>query len=381
MNLKKPKIVLITGFWSKKNRSIVGTASKLMNILKPLSDETTWIITNHSIKDLTKANLIEIEYKGIGKSFLKILFYHFLYQAKIMLIILKLIRLSRADIFIFAYGSDLTIFPILLGRLLRKKVIIRTDGRQSITSQKHHDKPNKGRIVLYNIIEKVTYLFANKIVSESKCMVDLYNLKKYQPKINIGSQYVAASFFTKTKKLNKRKYIVGYIGRLSTEKGVLEFAQSLPLILKGKESGKALIVGEGDVKGKVREILVNNNVEDEVELTGWIENKELPTYLNEIKVLVFPSCTEGLPNIVLEAMACGTPVLATPVGGIPDVIRDGETGFIMEDNTPECIAKNVIRALNHPDLEKITKNARALIEKEYTLEAAAERYKKILENI
>ena len=80
-------------------------------------------------------------------------------------------------------------------------------------------------------------------------------------------------------------------------------------------------------------------------------------------------------------MACGTPVLATPVGGVPDVIKDDETGFIIEDNSPECIAENVERALNSPDLDKIVKNARELVEKEFTYEAAVERYREILENI
>ena len=80
-------------------------------------------------------------------------------------------------------------------------------------------------------------------------------------------------------------------------------------------------------------------------------------------------------------MACGTPVLATLVGGVPDLIKDGNIGFIMEDNSPECIAKNVMRALEHPDLERIVENARALVEREFTYEAAVERYRKILDNI
>ena len=80
-------------------------------------------------------------------------------------------------------------------------------------------------------------------------------------------------------------------------------------------------------------------------------------------------------------MGCGTPVLATSVGGAPDLIKDDETGFIMEGNSPECIARNVIRALEHPNLDEIVKNARALVEREFTYEAAVERYRKILENI
>jgi glycosyltransferase involved in cell wall biosynthesis len=84
---------------------------------------------------------------------------------------------------------------------------------------------------------------------------------------------------------------------------------------------------------------------------------------------------------MLEAMACGTPILASPVGAIPDLIKDGETGFIMADNSPECIARNIIRALNHPYLEKIADNGRALVEKEFTFEKAVERYRELLNSL
>ena len=77
-------------------------------------------------------------------------------------------------------------------------------------------------------------------------------------------------------------------------------------------------------------------------------------------------------------MGCGT--LATSVGSAPDLIKDGETGFIMKDNSSECIAKNVMRALEHLELEKIVENARELIEKDFTYEAAGG-YRKILDNI
>ena len=98
-------------------------------------------------------------------------------------------------------------------------------------------------------------------------------------------------------------------------------------------------------------------------------------------MIVIPSYTETGPLILFEAMACGTPAIATLVGSIPDLIEDGKTGFILENNSSERIAENVIRVLEHPNLDEITKNARNIIEEKYTYEAAVERYRKILENI
>jgi glycosyltransferase involved in cell wall biosynthesis len=77
-------------------------------------------------------------------------------------------------------------------------------------------------------------------------------------------------------------------------------------------------------------------------------------------------------------LACGTPVLATPVGGIPDVIKDGETGFILDGNSAESIARGAIRALNYPKLLEIAKSARALIESKYSYAAAFQRYERLL---
>jgi glycosyltransferase involved in cell wall biosynthesis len=74
-------------------------------------------------------------------------------------------------------------------------------------------------------------------------------------------------------------------------------------------------------------------------------------------------------------------VLATPVGAIPDVIIDGKTGFIMENNSPECIAENVIRALNSPDLERIAENGRRFVEENFTFEKVVENWRGILQDI
>ncbi len=141
------------------------------------------------------------------------------------------------------------------------------------------------------------------------------------------------------------------------------------------------MIGDGELRDEIEHFLSENNIQSQVDLLGWVENRQLPNFLNDVRLVVVPSDYEGLPSGVLEAMACGTPVLATPVGGIPDLIRDEETGFFMENNTPQCIAQNAIRSLSHPNLEQISRNAQALIERQYTYEAATERYKSVLESL
>jgi len=91
--------------------------------------------------------------------------------------------------------------------------------------------------------------------------------------------------------------------------------------------------------------------------------------------------TEGLPTTILEALACGTPVYATPVSGVPDVVKDGETGFLMEGSDPDDARAGVVNALDRGDLAAVSANGRRLIETEYSFEAATARYGAILRGL
>ena len=81
---------------------------------------------------------------------------------------------------------------------------------------------------------------------------------------------------------------------------------------------------------------------------------------------------------MLEAMACGTPVLATPVGAIPDVIKDKETGFLLRDNSPACVAEGIVQALDYPHLEQLATNARNLVENRFRYEYAVKSWARVL---
>ena len=128
----------------------------------------------------------------------------------------------------------------------------------------------------------------------------------------------------------------------------------------------------------MKEELKNIEPRDKVGFPGWIPHDKLPEYLNELKVIVSPSFSEGgVPALILEAMACGTIVLVTSVAGV-DIIKDGENGFVLKDNLPESIAEKVIEVLGHPKPEKVVNGALGLVKEKYSYEKMVAQFKNML---
>lgn len=288
----------------------------------------------------------------------------------------KLVQISGKVDIIILYLSGPLILTVLAAKLLGKKVSIYVTGLASKDMKAlrsrwaRHILPRISRL-----LEDACFTLADQILVESGSVTQFHNLGRYQNKVAItGGRYVDSGLYSIRNQLAQRGNAVGYIGRVTKSKGVINFAKGIPLIAKGYGSNvRFLIVGDGDQLEQIKQVVDDTGQKDRVSFTGWIPYNELSDYYNQLKLLVLPSYTEGLPGIVQEAMACGTPVLATAVGGVPDLIKDEETGFIMEDNSPECIAKNVMRALEHPRLGEIAQDARNLIEKQYTYDVVAKK--------
>lgn len=277
--------------------------------------------------------------------------------------------------------------PQLIARIFGKKIVLITGGTQSkniIVKNKAKVNPCiyfVSKIII--IFEKMNYSVSDLIIVFSKS--EIYKkpgLKRYSQKVRCqGKRFVDNKMFRVETNLYKREMKIGFVGRFAQEKGINNFIEAIPSILDDKKDMKFLIIGDGPLLMSVQNYVKKMKLQDKVELLSWIPHDKLCSYLNNLQLLVIPSYTEGLPNVLLEAMACGTPVLATPVGAIPDIIKDGENGFIMENNSPECIKENVLKALKNPNLENIITNANALVEQEFTPEAAVKRYGKIIDSL
>ena len=352
--------------------------SNLVDILHSLSNDLYLITGNDGytlFKENEKIHTYGIRHEGGANVFTRIMRYIYT-QLKISYKLAKIT--GNVDLWIFFIGGEGLLLPMLTARLLRKKVVLALAGFPTKCSQVQKDPLSKAATFL----SEINLILSNIIIAYSERVVEERGLEKYKNKISIAhDHFFDFDTFKIKKKFDARKNLVGYIGRLSEEKGVLNFVKAIPKVLEKENEIKFLVGGDGQLRDKIEEYLDVASLTDKVKLPGWIPDEEFSTYLNELKLFVLPSYTEGLPYTLLEAMACGTPVLATSVGAIPDAIEDGETGFIMEDNSLDGIAKNVLRVLNYPNLDEIVKNARELVEKEFTYEVAVERYRKILEQI
>jgi glycosyltransferase involved in cell wall biosynthesis len=279
---------------------------------------------------------------------------------------------------LWIFFGDPSPLPLLVVKLFRKKIMLIAAASTTQILNTNKDKYSR----YLSFIFKINYFLFDSIVVYSTQIIQEWNLEKFSHKIHIAHEH-----FIDLNKLRiyvpfkQRDECIGYIGRLSQEKGIFNLVEAIPDILEVIEPISVLIGGDGPLRGEIENILNEKKLNGKVKLTGWITHDNLPICLNKLKLIILPSYTEGLPNIMLEALACGTVVLATAVGAIPDFIKDGKTGFIMENNSPGCIARNVIRVLNHPKLEKITDNGRDLVENEFTYKKAVDKFREILSNI
>lgn len=291
----------------------------------------------------------------------------------------KILKVSnKVDGWFFLFSAEFQLFPIIMARLCRKKVIIIITGSAIKTLESKKDPLKYGLLML----QFLTLIFAEKIVVYSNNIVKEYSLQRWVRKIVIAQENIIDfGVFKITEEYRSRECIVGYIGRFSEEKGILPLLHATQEILNKKPDAKFLFIGDGVLRETIEQYLRENNLGDKIILPGWISHESLPDYLNRMKILVIPSDTEGLPNVMLEAMACGTPVLATAVGAITDVISDGETGFIMTDNSPECIARNVIRVLQSRNQDCIVENGRHFVEENFLFGKIVTKWIEILDGI
>ena len=165
--------------------------------------------------------------------------------------------------------------------------------------------------------------------------------------------------------LKPTDHVIGYIGRMSHEKGVHILLEALQILVKKQEKIIAIIVGDGPF----RETLIQQATARDIMPNCRFLNhrQDVPDILPALDLLTIPSLTEGLPQILLEAMASSLPVIASHVGGIPEVIQNGITGILVPSKNPVALARAMDRMLFDKAMAKqIGEAGRMRVEQNFT---------------
>ena len=154
------------------------------------------------------------------------------------------------------------------------------------------------------------------------------------------------------------------VGRLVYKKGFDVLIAAMPQLLATEPQARALIVGSGPLEGELREQAERAGVSSRVVFAGSVPHVELPSYFGAADAVVVPSVhgpagnVDGLPNTLMEALSSGTPLVASAVAGIPDVVVDGANGLLVAERDAAALTSAMLRVLGDGRL-RLTIGARA----------------------
>jgi colanic acid/amylovoran biosynthesis glycosyltransferase len=176
------------------------------------------------------------------------------------------------------------------------------------------------------------------------------------------------------------------VGRLIEKKGFADLVRACSLLHGDGFSFRCRIVGKGELDAELRALIAELGLEEQVELAGPIPRERLLAVYPRASVVVAPCVIgvdgnrDGLPTVVVEAMALGVPVVATDVTGIPELVENGRTGLLVPQHHPEALAGAIRRVLSEPAwAEALVRAGRARVEREFDLEANVARLRAMLE--
>lgn len=283
---------------------------------------------------------------------------------------------KQTHVFIFFIGGESLVLPVLVGKLLRKKMILCHPG-SAIKSAQFQQIP---LISFLRFSRFFVRLLVNNITVYSKNIIVEDDLENFRFKTLVAHEhFLDVDGCCSPPPINLRDNCVGYVGRLTAEKGVMTFIEAISIISKKMTNFNFAIIGSGPLSEKIKKEIIKNNLSGNVTLFGWVPHQELFDHFKKMRLFVLPSLTEGLPNVVLEAIANGVPVLVNPVGALPDIIKDYDNGFLLKSTDPKILAAKIIELLGNPQLlQAVSNNAYDFLKNEFNKVKTIEHWMEII---
>jgi glycosyltransferase involved in cell wall biosynthesis len=263
---------------------------------------------------------------------------------------------------VHTHSSKAGILGRLAARLAGVKAIVHT-----VHGWSFHGFQFRPAYYLYLFLEKVCAYFSSAIIVVSQCdkMRGLrsgigtpgkYRLIRYYIERDEFGDKACALRLRRDLGLSPSDLIVGTVACLKPQKSPLDFVRVAADVLKAVPRAKFVLVGDGVLRERVSALISNLGLEKDIVLTGW--RRDIPAVMSCFDVFVLTSLWEGLPIVVLEAMASFLPVVATDTGGIKEVVRHGETGYLVAPKDACALGRRLKELLSDTGLrERFSRNA------------------------
>jgi glycosyltransferase involved in cell wall biosynthesis len=249
-------------------------------------------------------------------------------------------------------------------------------------------------IYFYNkyLLDKVLS-YADVIISPSECYINESSfLGKYRDKIVVIPNGIDLRKFDIPHSKDECREKLGlplndeiilFLGTLGPHKGPDILLKAMPKIIKEIPNTKLIFVGGGTMREELERLCKKMGVEKYVKFAGFVEEDLKPFYYRTADVFALPSTMrhESFGIVNLEAMACGVPIVASKIGGVPDVVKDKENGLLVPPKDSSALAEAIIYLLGNEDIrEKMGKNERKRVG-DYSWEMIAEETEKVYEGL
>lgn len=154
-----------------------------------------------------------------------------------------------------------------------------------------------------------------------------------------------------------------FVGRLHPVKGVQYLIEAMEYVLKKVPNCNLILVGDGVDRARLETLSVQLGIKKSVHFVGIVPHEKVRIFMQQADIFVLPSLSEGFPGVILEAMACGLPIVATRVGGVVDIVNDGSNGYLVDVKDSKTVADRIILLLQDNEMRvKMSVNNRRMVE-------------------
>lgn len=295
------------------------------------------------------------------------------YQPKSILQIIRLALFMKKKKFhiVQTYGFYSTVPGVIAARIARVPVVI--SGKRDM-----NELLSRGKIR----VEKFLWKFCDKIIVNAKRIQDYLITKENIPigKIKVIYNVVDIKNEMKTSEMrcHSKINIVGMVANFREQKDHKTFLDAAVIVRKMKPDVRFALVGSGPLEDKVKGLANDLGLFESITFHGWKSGKELFDVMGTFSITVLSSFNEGMPNVILESMALGIPVIANPSGGVPELIEDGVSGYLFQYKRPDILAEKINYLLDNKNiLLEIGYRAREIVKSRFSSQQTIKSFKSL----